>query len=197
MLLLIGAAPFEPPHAGTRTIYRHAALIDGTGRPIERDMAVETDGQLISTVVADSALTPAQLKGATQVDLTGKYLLPGYIDSHQHLATPPDRPEAEARLKRDIYSGITGTRDMADDIRQIMWDNAGIDRTAKGLRKCIEVLDEIKKRLPVGATEEGNMADTARLIAEAALMRKESRGGHYRADYPRAKKTWKGRHIEL
>ena len=118
-LMLIGAAPYEPPHAGSRTVYRHASLIDGTGRALEPDMAVVTDGLRISAVVPDSTLTPAQLEGASQVDLAGEYLLPGYIDSHQHLATPPDRPEAEARLKRDIYSGITGTRDMADDIRQI------------------------------------------------------------------------------
>ena len=118
-LMLIGAAPYEPPHAGSRTIYRHASLIDGTGRAVEPDMAVVTDGPRISAVVPDSTLAPAQLEGASQVDLAGEYLLPGYIDSHQHLATPPDRPEAEARLKRDIYSGITGTRDMADDIRQI------------------------------------------------------------------------------
>src|SRR4051812_26594628 len=84
----------------------------------------------------------------------------------------------------------------ADDIRRIMWDNAGIDRTAKGLRKCIEVLDQIKQRLPVGATEEGNMVDTSRLIAEAALLRKESRGGHYRSDFPHAVRKWKGKHIE-
>jgi L-aspartate oxidase len=41
------------------------------------------------------------------------------------------------------------------------------------------------------------MLQTAQLVVEAALLRKESRGGHYRADYPRAKRTWKGRHIEL
>jgi imidazolonepropionase-like amidohydrolase len=126
-LLLIGAAPFEPPHAGTRTVYRHASLIDGTGAPLRRDVAVITDGDRITAVVADKDLSAAQLQGAKQVDLSGKYLLPGYIDSHQHLATPPDRPEAEARLKRDIYSGITGTRDMADDIRQI----ADITRAAR------------------------------------------------------------------
>ena len=40
------------------------------------------------------------------------------------------------------------------------------------------------------------MAQTAQLIAEAALLRKESRGGHYRGDFPRAKRKWKGRHIE-
>ena len=58
-----------------------------------------------------------------------------------------------------------------------MWEYAGIARTAKGLRKCIERLDEIVVAPPEGATEEANMADTARLIVEAALMRKESRGG--------------------
>jgi imidazolonepropionase-like amidohydrolase len=126
-LLLTGAAPFEPPHTGTRTIYRHAALIDGTGGALKPDMAVVTDGERISAVVADAALTPAQLEGATQIDLKGEYLLPGYIDSHQHLATPPDRPDAEARLKRDVYSGITATRDMADDLRQI----ADITRAAR------------------------------------------------------------------
>ncbi len=126
-LLLIAAAPFEPPHVGTRAIYRHASLIDGTGRALERDMAVITDGEQISAVVPDGQLTPAQLQGARQVELTGKYLLPGLIDSHQHLATPPDRPEAEARLRRDIYSGITATRDMADDLRQM----ADITRAAR------------------------------------------------------------------
>jgi L-aspartate oxidase len=49
----------------------------------------------------------------------------------------------------------------------------------------------------VGATEELNMVQTGQLIVEAALMRKESRGGHYRADYPRAKSAWRGKHIEL
>jgi imidazolonepropionase-like amidohydrolase len=125
--LLIAAAPFEPPQTGARVVYRHAALIDGTGAPLRADMAVITDGERISAVVPDKALSAAQLSGARQVDLTGKYLLPGLIDTHQHLATPPDRPEAEARLKRDIYSGITATRDMADDLRQM----ADITRAAR------------------------------------------------------------------
>jgi L-aspartate oxidase len=84
----------------------------------------------------------------------------------------------------------------ADDVRRVMWEHAGIDRTAKGLRKCLELLDGIAKRLPAGATEEQNMVDTSRLIAEAALMRKESRGGHYRSDFPHAVKKWRGKHIE-
>ena len=84
----------------------------------------------------------------------------------------------------------------ADTIRVLMWEHAGIDRSAKGLRTCIEQLTDISRRLTAGATEEHNMATTAHLIAEAALMRKESRGGHFRHDFPRAKRKWRGRHIE-
>jgi len=84
----------------------------------------------------------------------------------------------------------------ADDVRKVMWEHAGIDRTARGLRKCIELLKGIETRLPIGATEEANMVETAGLIAEAALMRRESRGGHYRSDFPRSKRKWRGKHIE-
>ena len=85
----------------------------------------------------------------------------------------------------------------ADAIRDVMWADAGIARSARGLRTALQVLAEIGTRLPTGATEELNMLQTAQLVVGAALMRKESRGGHYRADYPRANRTWKGRHIEL
>ena len=85
----------------------------------------------------------------------------------------------------------------ADCIRESMWKHAGIARTAAGLRTCIAELDDVERRLPEGATEELNLVQTGRLIAEAAQMRKESRGGHYRADYPRAERAWRGRHIEM
>jgi len=85
----------------------------------------------------------------------------------------------------------------AERIRALMWQHAAITRTAKGLRTALEELAGIEQRLPTGATEEVNLVQTARLIAEAALMRKESRGGHYRSDFPRAKSVWRGRHIEL
>ena len=77
-----------------------------------------------------------------------------------------------------------------------MWEHAGIDRTARGLRTCLARLDAIGERLTEGMTEERNLLQTARLVAEAALLRKESRGGHYRSDFPRDRNKWKGRHIE-
>lgn len=85
----------------------------------------------------------------------------------------------------------------ADAVRVLMWEYAGIDRTAKGLRTCVERLDLLLSHLPEGATEEANMIETAQLIAMAALMRRESRGGHFRRDFPKPKHKWRGRHIEF
>jgi L-aspartate oxidase len=84
----------------------------------------------------------------------------------------------------------------ADAVRALMWEYAGIARTAKGLRTARAMLADIEKRLPVGATEEQNLVETARLIVEAAVQRKESRGGHYRSDFPKPQRSWQGRHIE-
>ncbi|MEV4257951.1 amidohydrolase family protein, partial [Spirillospora sp. NPDC049652] len=61
----------------------------------------------------------ATATGARVVDLAGRFVLPGLIDTHQHLATPPDRPLAEATLRRDLRGGVTAVRIMADDLRQI------------------------------------------------------------------------------
>jgi imidazolonepropionase-like amidohydrolase len=126
-LALIAATPFQPPESGARVIYRHATLIDATVAGKRADMAVITDGERIKAVLPDRDLTPAQLEDAELVDLTGRYLLPGFVDTHVHVATPPDRPLAEARLKRFIYSGVTATRDMADDLRNL----ADIARAAR------------------------------------------------------------------
>jgi L-aspartate oxidase len=110
--------------------------------------------------------------------------------------TPPlggEPPEAEWRVP--VLTDRGAAQVAANAVREAMWQYAGIDRTAKGLRSCLERLHEIEARLPEGATEEANMVQTARLIAEGALLRKESRGGHFRSDYPSARRTWEGRHI--
>jgi hypothetical protein len=90
-------------------------------------MAVITNGARIEAVLPAARLTPALTGNARIVDLSGRFLLPGLIDSHQHIATPPNRRRAEALLRRDLYSGITATRIMADDLRSI----AELDRAAR------------------------------------------------------------------
>ena len=119
--------PFAPAHSGERVVYRGATLIDGTGGPPQPSMAVITNGERIEEVLPAARLTPALVGDARVVDLAGRWLLPGLIDSHQHIATPPNDRRAEALLRRDLYSGITATRIMADDLRSI----AELDRAAR------------------------------------------------------------------
>ena len=110
---------FAPPGETQRVVYRNLTLIDGSGSPARSGMAVITRGEMIEAVLPDAQLTPAQVAGAEQISLPGRFMLPGLIDSHQHLATPPARSEAEAQMRRDLYSGITAVRIMADDLRSI------------------------------------------------------------------------------
>ena len=100
--------------------YRGATLLDGTGAPARTATTILVDGDTIRLTAPDAEV-PAELLATaeTVVELDGRHVLPGLTDSHQHIATPPDRPTAEATLARDLYGGITATRDMADDLRQV------------------------------------------------------------------------------
>jgi hypothetical protein len=109
-----------------RVIYRGATLIDGTAAAPRADMSIIVVDDRIEAIVPSGQLTDAQKANARIVDVTGQYVLPGLIDSHVHYATNPDRPYAEAELKRNIYGGVTGVRDMAGDAREL----AGLSREA-------------------------------------------------------------------
>lgn len=111
--------PYAPAAADSVVLYRHAGLVDGTGAPAKSGMTIVTRGQLIEAVAPDKVIDPAKYPGARIIDLTGKYVLPGLIDSHQHLATPPNRARAEAQMRRDLFGGITAVREMADDLRPV------------------------------------------------------------------------------
>lgn len=100
--------------------YRGATLLDGTGAPAQPGTTILVDGEHIRLVAPDREVPAELLELADAVEnLDGRHVIPGLIDSHQHIATPPHRPTAEATLARDLYGGITATRDMADDLRQV------------------------------------------------------------------------------
>jgi succinate dehydrogenase/fumarate reductase flavoprotein subunit len=83
-------------------------------------------------------------------------------------------------------------------LRDLMWAEAGLVRTGAGLASALATLDELTTRLEtVGVPghpsynlawqswlDTRNQALAARLIARSALERQESRGAHYRADFP-------------
>jgi L-aspartate oxidase len=67
-------------------------------------------------------------------------------------------------------------------VKRIMWERVGILRDRAGLERALAEFDQISKaRL---STSSRNFVTLARLVATAALWREESRGGHYRTDFP-------------
>ncbi len=101
-------------------------------------------------------------------------------------APGPDGPTAEV---------------LADRVRQTMWRGAGPARTAASLAATAEELEVIAKEVGdapsnAPAAELALGLHAARLIVAGALLREESRGGHYRLDHPDADPAWAARHIE-
>ncbi|HEX8087959.1 MAG TPA: L-aspartate oxidase [Blastocatellia bacterium] len=68
------------------------------------------------------------------------------------------------------------------EVKRIMWDGVGIVRDEQGLCDSIRALEEVAAR-PLN-TRSWNFVTLARLVADAARARLESRGAHYRIDYP-------------
>jgi imidazolonepropionase-like amidohydrolase len=127
--MLPNQAPANPPIAPTVprvaqaaapavTVYRGATLIDGTGAPAQANVSILVEGPTITAILPAGSDEDIP-EGAQIVDATGLFVLPGLIDSHVHLATPPNRRRAEAILRRQLHSGITAVRDMADDLRAV------------------------------------------------------------------------------
>ena len=119
LALLIGGgaladAPATPP-APKEVVYLGATLIDASTGARRPNMAIVTHGERIS------ALTPASdfhaTAGQEVVKVQGRFIIPGLINTHVHLATRADPPVARAYLRRELYSGVTAVRDMAGDVR--------------------------------------------------------------------------------
>lgn len=75
-------------------------------------------------------------------------------------------------------------------IRKLMWDSVGLVREEKGLLKALQILSEMEERRATLSAEEANMVLVGRLIARAALLRRESRGVHFRSDFPKQDSHW-------
>lgn len=110
--------PFAPSPTKL-VLFRGATLVDGTGNPARTNMDVLVAGERIEKVLPTGQLDKAAAKKAEVIEIGGRFLMPGLIDAHVHLATPPNRRQAEAILRRDIYGGVTAVRDMADDLRAL------------------------------------------------------------------------------
>lgn len=95
----------------------------------------------------------------------------------------------------------SGLADCKEELQQLMTDQVGIVRSADGLQKAEARLEQLTAALIKDYSyprefEVQNLLIIAYLTVKAALLRTESRGAHYRKDYPDSKTEWK-KHIIL
>ena len=105
-----------------------------------------------------------------------------------------EEPSGEIRVPKEALDLPVLPGPAIEDLRQIMWDRVGLIRTGDGLwaaRNAILELDRILRRTIAGS----HAADLALLMVMSCLRRSESRGGHYRADYPEMDPTQSHRNL--
>jgi L-aspartate oxidase len=99
-------------------------------------------------------------------------------------------PKPETHPKASYSNGPvdTGIEELIGQVQDLMWNDVGIVRTRVGMQKAVKALEEMSPKLAHPKTrrshEAANLHLTASLVARSALAREESRGAHYRIDYP-------------
>ena len=82
------------------------------------------------------------------------------------------------------------------DLRALMSADVGVERNAEGLKRALRTLLELEETALEVTRAYLNMISSATLVAAAALKRTESRGGHFRTDFPDTSPQWQT-HTEM
>lgn len=162
------------PSPGT-TVLTNARLFDGTGSPVRDAVSVTiTDGHIasISDVPPE---TPAEAK---QVDLDGRFLMPGLIDCHTHLTihAPPELAEGEEALRPGVVGHIVGA-DLRDALRM------GIT-TIRETGAIGDTVFEVRQAIRYGAFRAPRMLISGRLIGASSPQGRHFAGMYREADGP-------------
>ena len=113
--------------------------------------------------------------------------------------------EEASRIEDLIKEGEIKPLDFKNRIKDLMWEKVSIVRDEKKLNEALKELNQMKKDLDklnvsyksqyntelVTALEVINMVEICILIVKSAILRRESRGAHYRSDFPESNDMWK------
>jgi fumarate reductase (CoM/CoB) subunit A len=122
------------------------------------------------------------------------------------LKTNEEQVNQEAsRIEGLIKKGSIKPQEFKNRIKNLMWEKVAIVRDEKTLNEALKELQEMQKELEnldvsdkkqynndlMTALEVINMVEICILIVKSAILRRESRGAHYRSDFPETKEEWK------
>ena len=164
-------------------------------------VATDIEGRSsIPGLLACGEVAATGIHGANR--LAGNSLLEGIVFGERvarQLVEPfvggPDHPRRLIRVPARTGEGKGGERRLINEVRRILWDNVGIVRTREGLVAATESLERCRGRSEPESADDlpgpaANASLSAALIGQAALLREESRGAHYRTDFPRPRRVW-------
>ena len=112
----------------------------------------------------------------------------GAITQSASAAGEQQSHKSEITNQKSASASVLDPATLIREVQQLMWNKAGIVRSGQGLREALERLQSLTACLPQSASrhaaEACNIHTAAVLITRSALARLESRGAHYRIDYP-------------
>jgi len=101
-----------------------------------------------------------------------------------------------AYLKLQLNTENTNISQKIKAIQKTMWENVSVIRNEQNLKKVINQIEAMKETMPDGLSPEiveyKSILKTAEVIVLSALTRNESRGAHYRSDYPLTNDKFRG-----
>jgi imidazolonepropionase-like amidohydrolase len=112
-VILMAVLLFAKSAAAQITVLTRATVIDGSGAPPQKDITIVMESGRIRDMGASPKIpTPA---GATVLDLTGKFIVPGIINAHGHVGA-----KTEPQLRQYALYGVTTATSMQTDPDEVV-----------------------------------------------------------------------------
>lgn len=113
-------------------------------------------------------------------------------DNYELLVTNYEPENQKSKTKNQNSDEISTA--VKKRVKRVMWERVGILRDKDSLRRALREFEQISEA-NLG-TSSKNFVTVASLITKAALWREESRGGHFRTDFPETKEDWRVHSIQ-